>query len=257
MSWRTTRSARSSNSVGSRLMMTRARAVALGHQRKSRRRPHHQRRADGEKQIAIAGQLLGPLHRRGRHRLPERHGGGLDVAAAGAIGRVLAGGLEFFAEPTAIRSADRIPGTRRRWYCRAIRRRRRARCRKPDAGCRCSASPAPAPCRRDRGSPAPDVPVPASPWRNCSSMTKRRRQASSRISLLAMKASNGIGWFLVHNPPGERKSGMPHSVEIPAPVNGDDSPRVLDRERAAAGSLSQDRAQSLLYESYGQAAHRS
>ena len=24
----------------------------------------------------------------------------------------------------------------------------------------------------------------------------------------------------VHNPPGERKSGMPHSVEMPAPVKG-------------------------------------
>jgi hypothetical protein len=35
-----------------------------------------------------------------------------------------------------------------------------------------------------------------------------------------MKASNGIGWFLVHRPPGERKSGMPHSVDIPAPVKG-------------------------------------
>ena len=51
-------------------------------------------------------------------------------------------------------------------------------------------------------------------------MTKRRRQASLRIALLAMKSSKAIGWFLVHNPPGERKSGMPHSVEIPAPVNG-------------------------------------
>src|SRR5690349_22492850 len=26
--------------------------------------------------------------------------------------------------------------------------------------------------------------------------------------------------FRSHTPPGERKSGMPHSVEIPAPVNG-------------------------------------
>ena len=40
------------------------------------------------------------------------------------------------------------------------------------------------------------------------------------MSWLAMKASKGIGWFLVHSPPGERKSGIPHSVEIPAPVNG-------------------------------------
>src|SRR5262249_18510950 len=26
--------------------------------------------------------------------------------------------------------------------------------------------------------------------------------------------------YFVHRPPGERKSGMPHSVEMPAPVNG-------------------------------------
>src|SRR4029078_11237859 len=51
-------------------------------------------------------------------------------------------------------------------------------------------------------------------------MAKLRRQDSSRISWLAMNSSNGIGLFLVQIPPGERKSGMPHSVEIPAPVNG-------------------------------------
>ena len=51
-------------------------------------------------------------------------------------------------------------------------------------------------------------------------MAKRRRQASSRISWLDKKASNGIGWFFVHMPPGDRKSGIPHSVEIPAPVKG-------------------------------------
>src|SRR6266566_4903893 len=51
-------------------------------------------------------------------------------------------------------------------------------------------------------------------------MAKRRRQASLRISWLAMKASNGIGCIRAQMPPGERKSGMPHSVEIPAPVNG-------------------------------------
>ena len=30
-----------------------SRAIALGHQRKSRRRPYHQRRADDEKQVAL------------------------------------------------------------------------------------------------------------------------------------------------------------------------------------------------------------
>src|ERR1700689_2812916 len=51
-------------------------------------------------------------------------------------------------------------------------------------------------------------------------MAKRRRQDSLRASWLARNSSNGIGRFLVHKPPGDRKSGMPHSVEIPAPVNG-------------------------------------
>src|SRR5262249_12703782 len=49
---------------------------------------------------------------------------------------------------------------------------------------------------------------------------KRRRQDSFRISRLATNSSNGTGRFFVQTPPGERKSGMPHSVEIPAPVNG-------------------------------------
>src|SRR4051794_36187145 len=52
------------------------------------------------------------------------------------------------------------------------------------------------------------------------SIAKRRRQASSRASELATNSSNGIGRLRVHNPPGERKSGMPHSVEMPAPVKG-------------------------------------
>ncbi len=67
-------------------------------------------------------------------------------------------------------------------------------------------------------------------------MAKRRRHASSRISWRAMKASNGIGWFLVHRPPGDRKSGMPHSVEIPAPVNGTmlSASSIRSRRRAMA-----------------------
>src|SRR5947209_1272171 len=51
-------------------------------------------------------------------------------------------------------------------------------------------------------------------------MAKRRRHASLRMSWLARNASNGIGCILVQMPPGERKSGIPHSVEMPAPVNG-------------------------------------
>ena len=49
-------------------------------------------------------------------------------------------------------------------------------------------------------------------------MTNFRRQASSRISGSRRKSENSIGWFLSHGEPGERKSGTPHSVEMPAPV---------------------------------------
>src|SRR5689334_21571840 len=51
-------------------------------------------------------------------------------------------------------------------------------------------------------------------------MAKRRRQDSLRASWLETKSEKSIGRILVQMPPGERKSGMPHSVEIPAPVNG-------------------------------------
>src|SRR6476620_8087568 len=51
-------------------------------------------------------------------------------------------------------------------------------------------------------------------------MAKRRRHASSRASALATNSSNAIGRLRVHRPPGERKSGIPHSVEMPAPVKG-------------------------------------
>ena len=45
-----------------------------------------------------------------------------------------------------------------------------------------------------------------------------RRQDSRRISAEARKSPNSIGLYLVQMPPGERKSGMPDSVEMPAPV---------------------------------------
>jgi hypothetical protein len=32
------------------------------------------------------------------------------------------------------------------------------------------------------------------------------------------KSENSIGWFFSHGDPGDRKSGTPHSVEMPAPV---------------------------------------
>src|SRR5580692_5415226 len=45
-----------------------------------------------------------------------------------------------------------------------------------------------------------------------------RCQASRRASSLCMNASKPIGFIRLQTPPGLRKSGMPDSVEIPAPV---------------------------------------
>src|SRR5262245_20915665 len=73
-------------------------------------------------------------------------------------------------------------------------------------------------------------------------MAKRRRQDSLRASWLEMNSSNGIGRFFVHNPPGERKSGMPHSVEIPAPVNGTMLPAAWTSSCRRAMALSRSDA---------------
>src|SRR5215471_11324279 len=67
-------------------------------------------------------------------------------------------------------------------------------------------------------------------------MAKRRRQDSSRAVWLDMNSSNGIGAILVQMPPGERKSVIPHSVEMPAPVNGTiaSEPATSSRSRSSA-----------------------
>src|SRR5580704_18073401 len=63
------------------------RAVALRHQRKAGRRPDQERRTDRQKQIAMKRKVLGALHCGIGHGLTERNGGGLDEAAAAAVGR--------------------------------------------------------------------------------------------------------------------------------------------------------------------------
>ena len=203
MSSRTTRSAMSSNSVGSRLMMTSAAPLRLaisgnpaaGHTTSDE--PIARNRSQSR------GQFLGALHRLGRHRLAERHGRGLDVAAAVAIRargrstlRILSLHPGQFVALRAI-EADRVGRVavqlddvvRRNARCLmqivdVLRHHRRA------------------PCRRGKDLRARDGRGRAWPWRNCSSMAKRRRQASSRISWLARNSSNGIGRFLVHKPAG-------------------------------------------------------
>src|ERR1700677_2774042 len=65
-----------------------SRAAVLGHQRKSRRGPDHQRRADRKEQIAMPGKLGGAAHGIFRHRLAERDGRSLyRLIAMGAAGR--------------------------------------------------------------------------------------------------------------------------------------------------------------------------
>src|ERR1700761_5790771 len=65
-------------------------------------------------------------------------------------------------------------------------------------------------------------------------MAKRRRHDSSRASRLATNSSKGIGRLRLHSPPGERKSGIPHSVEMPAPVKG----TIIDASAIIAPSCS-------------------
>src|SRR5580704_16365018 len=47
---------------------------------------------------------------------------------------------------------------------------------------------------------------------------KVRRQASRRASSLCMNVSKPIGFIRLQTPPGLRKSGIPDSVDMPAPV---------------------------------------
>src|SRR5215472_11975347 len=55
--------------------------------------------------------------------------------------------------------------------------------------------------------------------RKVSSIAKRRRQVSRRASSEARKSEKSIGAIRVQIPPGLRKSGIPDSVLMPAPVN--------------------------------------
>jgi hypothetical protein len=49
-------------------------------------------------------------------------------------------------------------------------------------------------------------------------MANLRRHASFRASSLLTNASNGIGLLRIQGESGDRKSGTPLSVEMPAPV---------------------------------------
>src|SRR5580692_6859217 len=90
------------------------RAVALRHQWKAGRRPDQERRADRQKQIAMKRKVLGTLHGGIGHRLTERYGGGLDVAAAAAVRRAAVPA----AAPRQARSAHCSRGRWQRSYCR-------------------------------------------------------------------------------------------------------------------------------------------
>ena len=196
-------------------------AVSLGHQRETRRRPHHQRRADGEKQITsfwsiprrvriasagicwpneIVAVLMWPPHR--------------------AIGRALARSIEFFLDPRQFVSLCTIEaqGISRvavqfhdigRGNARSLMQivdvlRDQRRTLAGTIETRQGAMPAAGLRAREtllHGEAPPPGFVP---------------------HLLARQKSHRtvIGLFFVQMPPGERKSGIPHSVEIPAPVKG-------------------------------------
>src|ERR1700722_14677950 len=68
-----------------------------------------------------------------------------------------------------------------------------------------------------------------------------RRQASRRASSLCMNVSNSIGFIRLQTPPGLRKSGIPDSVEMPAPVKttvrADLARRAARREIADMAAL--------------------
>ena len=74
-------------------------AISSRVKRKSRGRPDHKRRADGNKEIARGTQLLRTSHLVLRHGLTERHSGSFDVAAAIAIGCAAVQGVEFLLHP--------------------------------------------------------------------------------------------------------------------------------------------------------------
>src|SRR5262249_569323 len=56
------------------------------------------------------------------------------------------------------------------------------------------------------------------------------------------------GLFLVQSPPGERKSGMPHSVEIPAPVNG--AMTRADSSSSCNSSMAVSRSGAIMYAAF-------
>src|SRR5579864_4873527 len=75
-------------------------AAALRQQRKAGRRPDHEGGADRQKQIAMKRKVLGALHCGIGHRLAERYGRGLDVAAAArAVGRAAVRGIHALPHP--------------------------------------------------------------------------------------------------------------------------------------------------------------
>ena len=100
MSWRTTRSATSSNSVGSRLMITSRAPLRLAISGKPAAGQTTSDEPIARKRSQPQRQLLGAPHRGLRHRLAERDRRGLDVAAAGGPRRRAAfRGVETLLDP--------------------------------------------------------------------------------------------------------------------------------------------------------------
>ena len=71
------------------------------------------------------------------------------------------------------------------------------------------------------------------------SVAKRRRHVSRRASSEARNSEKSIGFIRVQMPPGLRKSGMPDSVLIPAPVKKTIrcASSIIRRSSAMSGSI--------------------
>ena len=98
------------------------RAVLFGYQTESGRGPDHERCAYRDEKVARQRELARTPHCRIGHRLAERDGRGLDIAAAcGTIGRAAIPRLHVPAHPRQLIALVAIQAQAHRSYCREAR----------------------------------------------------------------------------------------------------------------------------------------
>ena len=213
----------SSNSVGSRLMMTRACAVALRHQRETCRRPDDERRTDRDEKIGRASHLLGALHLPLGHRLTEGDRRGLDMAVAGRARRRAPARIEEPLDPRQLIArraieAGRVGCIAMQLYD-VFRSNARGLVQVVDVLSHHAGRLAGAVERSKRLMPAPRL--------GAAELILHGETPPPGLvaRLLAGEEIREVDRpHLGPDAAGERKSGMPHSVEMPAPVKGTMTP---------------------------------